>query len=65
MVKDQYWWWWVVHLWVEGSWEIIAAALLAFMLHKLLGTDIQVLAKWMYIEVGLVMFTGILGLGHQ
>ena len=65
MVKDQFWWWWVVHLWVEGSWEIIAAALLAFMLHKLLGADVKVLAKWMYIEVGLVLFTGILGLGHH
>ncbi|MBF0464867.1 MAG: cbb3-type cytochrome c oxidase subunit I [Nitrospirae bacterium] len=26
MVKDQYWWWWVVHLWVEGAWEVIAGA---------------------------------------
>ena len=34
MVKDQFWWWWVVHLWVEGAWEIIAGALLAFMLMK-------------------------------
>ena len=65
MVKDQFWWWWVVHLWVEGSWEMIAAALLAFMLHKLLGADVKVLAKWMYIETGLVLFTGILGLGHH
>src|SRR4030067_220997 len=65
MVKDQFWWWWVVHLWVEGSWEIIAAALLAFMLHKLIGADVKVLAKWMYIEAGLVLFTGILGLGHH
>jgi nitric oxide reductase subunit B len=65
MVKDQFWWWWVVHLWVEGSWELIAAALLAFMLHKLLGADVKILAKWMYIETGLVLFTGILGLGHH
>jgi nitric oxide reductase subunit B len=65
MVKDQFWWWWVVHLWVEGSWEVIAGALLAFMLHKLLGADRRMLEKWMYIEVGLVLFTGILGLGHH
>lgn len=65
MVMDQFWWWWVVHLWVEGSWELIAAALLAFMLHKLLGADKKVLAKWMYIEAGLVLITGILGLGHH
>jgi len=65
MVKDQFWWWWVVHLWVEGSWEIIAGALLAFMLMKTIGAKREVLEKWMYIEVGLVLFTGILGTGHH
>jgi nitric oxide reductase subunit B len=65
MVKDQFWWWWVVHLWVEGAWEIIAGALLAFMLMKVIGAKREVLEKWMYIEVGLVMFTGILGTGHH
>jgi nitric oxide reductase subunit B len=65
MVKDQYWWWWVIHLWVEGSWEIIAGALLAFMLSKVTNAPRHVLERWMYIEVGLVMFTGILGTGHH
>lgn len=65
MVKDQFWWWWVVHLWVEGAWEIIAGALLAFMLMKVIGAKREVLEKWMYLEVGLVMFTGILGTGHH
>src|SRR5512143_262971 len=65
MVKDQFWWWWVVHLWVEGAWEVIAGALLAFMLMKVIGAKREVLEKWMYIEVGLVMFTGILGTGHH
>lgn len=65
MVKDQFWWWWVVHLWVEGAWEIIAGALLAFMLMKVTGVKREVVEKWMYIEVGLVMFTGILGTGHH
>jgi nitric oxide reductase subunit B len=65
MVKDQYWWWWVIHLWVEGAWEVIAGALLAFMLYKVIGAKREVLEKWMYIEVALVMFTGILGTGHH
>lgn len=65
MVKDQFWWWWVVHLWVEGAWEVIAGALLAFMLMKTVGAKREVVEKWMYIEVGLVMFTGILGTGHH
>lgn len=65
MVKDQFWWWWVVHLWVEGAWEIIAGALLAFMLMKVTNAKREVLERWMYIEVALVMFTGILGTGHH
>ncbi|MBI4837637.1 MAG: cbb3-type cytochrome c oxidase subunit I [Nitrospirae bacterium] len=65
MVEDQFWWWWVVHLWVEGAWEVIAGALLAFMLMKLVGVKREVVEKWMYVEVGLVLFTGILGLGHH
>ncbi|MAT65469.1 MAG: nitric-oxide reductase large subunit, partial [Gammaproteobacteria bacterium] len=23
LVKDKFYWWWVVHLWVEGVWELI------------------------------------------
>src|SRR5574341_440013 len=65
MVKDQFWWWWVVHLWVEAAWEVIAGALLAFMLMKTIGAKREVVEKWMYIEVGLVLFTGILGTGHH
>jgi len=65
MVKDQFWWWWVVHLWVEGAWEVIAGALLAFMLMKVVGARREVVEKWMYVEVGFVMFTGILGTGHH
>ena len=51
--------------WVEGAWKIIAGALLAFMLMKVIGAKREVLEKWMYIEVALVMFTGILGTGHR
>jgi len=65
MVKDQFWWWWVVHLWVEGAWEIIAGALLAFMLMKVTNAKREVLERWMYVEVALVLFTGILGTGHH
>ncbi len=65
MVKDQFWWWWVIHLWVEGAWEVIAGALLAFMLLKVTNAPRHVLERWMYIEVALVLFTGILGTGHH
>ena len=30
LVRDKMYWWFVVHLWVEGTWELIMASLLAF-----------------------------------
>ena len=35
------------------------------MLMKLVGARREVVEKWMYVEVGLVMFAGILGTGHH
>jgi nitric oxide reductase subunit B len=62
---DQYFWWFVIHLWVEGTWEMIAAAVLAYMLIKLTGAERKTVEKWLYIETILVMATGILGIGHH
>jgi len=39
LVMDKFYWWWVVHLWVEGVWELILGALLAFVLIKVTGVD--------------------------
>ncbi len=62
---DWFYWWWVIHLWVEGAWELIAAAMTAFILIKLTGVDRQVVEKWLYVELGLFLFTGIAGTGHH
>ena len=32
LVRDKMYWWFVVHLWVEGTWELILGAILAFVL---------------------------------
>jgi nitric oxide reductase subunit B len=62
---DSYFRWWVVHLWVEGVWELIMGALLSFMLIKLTGVDREVIEKWLYVIVGLTFVSGILGTGHH
>ncbi|HPI40826.1 MAG TPA: cbb3-type cytochrome c oxidase subunit I, partial [Pseudobdellovibrionaceae bacterium] len=49
---DSYWRWWVVHLWVEGVWELIMGAILSFLLIKLTGVDREIIEKWLYIIVG-------------
>lgn len=64
-VLDRFYRWWVVHLWVEGVWELVMGALLAFLLIRLSGADREVLEKWLYVIVGLTFLSGILGTGHH
>ena len=65
LVLDKMYWWWVVHIWVEGVWELIMAGILAFLLIKVTGVDREIIEKWLYVIVGLALFTGLLGTGHH
>ncbi len=64
-VRDSYFRWWVVHLWVEGVWELILGSLLSYLLIKLTGVDREIIEKWLYVIVGLTFLSGILGTGHH
>jgi len=65
LVKDKFYWWWVVHLWVEGVWELILGSILAFVLIKTTGVDREVIEKWLYVIIALALITGIIGTGHH
>lgn len=64
-VLDSFFRWWVVHLWVEGVWELIMGGILSFLLIKLTGVDREVIEKWLYVIVGITFLSGILGTGHH
>ena len=64
-VLDSFFRWWVVHLWVEGVWELIMGGILSFLLIKLTGVDREVIEKWLYVIVGLTFLSGVLGTGHH
>jgi nitric oxide reductase subunit B len=65
LVLDKYFWWWVVHLWVEGVWELILGAILAFTLIKVTGVDREVIEKWLYVIIGMALISGLIGMGHH
>ena len=65
LILDKMFWWWVVHLWVEGVWELIMGAILAFVLIKTTGVDREVIEKWLYMIIAMALITGILGTGHH
>jgi nitric oxide reductase subunit B len=65
LVLDKYYWWWVVHLWVEGVWELIMGAILSFILIKVTGVDREIIEKWLYVIIAMALITGIIGTGHH
>lgn len=64
-VLDSFFRWWVVHLWVEGVWELIMGGILSYLLIKLTGVDREVIEKWLYVIIGITFLSGILGTGHH
>jgi len=65
LALDWYYWWWVIHLWVEGAWELVTGAILAWVLLRITGAPRELVEKWLYVEIGLFLFTGIAGTGHH
>lgn len=65
MSLDQFWWWWLVHFWVEATWEVLIGAIVALVLMQLMGTARNIVETWLYVEVALVLGTGVLGIGHH
>lgn len=65
LALDKYFWWFVVHLWVEGVWELILGAILAFVLIKVTGVDREHIEKWLYIIIAMALISGLIGMGHH
>lgn len=65
LALDKMYWWFVIHLWVEGVWELIMASILAYLMLKLTGVDREIVEKWLYVIVATALFSGILGTGHH
>jgi len=65
LALDKLFWWFVVHLWVEGVWELIMGAILAYVLIKITGVDREVIEKWLYVIIAMALISGILGTGHH
>lgn len=62
---DDYFRWWVVHLWVELTFELFAAGVLAFLTVALGLVPQKTAERIMLFELGLIMFGGTLGVGHH
>ncbi len=62
---DDYYRWWVIHLWVELTFELFAAGVIAFMTVSLGLISQKTAERVMFFELFLIMMAGTLGVGHH
>ncbi len=61
----EYWRWWVVHLWVEGFFEVFATAVIAFLFAKLGLVRVQLATVAVLFATIVFMAGGVLGTLHH
>ena len=61
----EYWRWWVVHLWVEGFFEVFATVVIAFLFAKLGVINSKLAAKSSLLATAIYLSGGIIGTCHH
>ncbi len=60
-----FWRWWVVHLWVEGFFELYTTIIVAYFFHSLGLLSQRSALTVIYMDIILYMGSGIVGIGHH
>jgi nitric oxide reductase subunit B len=60
-----YWRWWIVHLWVEGIFEVFAVVLIGFLLVQMKLVTKSSTIKALYFQITIILGSGVLGIGHH
>ncbi len=61
----EYWRWWVVHLWVEGFFEVFATVFMAFLLARIGVVGATFALRTIYFSVFLYLGSGVIGTFHH
>lgn len=65
LVTAEYWRWWVVHLWVEGFFEVFATVVIAFLLTRLKLLSIPTATRAVMFSTTVFLSGGIIGTFHH
>ena len=60
-----FWRWWVVHLWVEGFFELYTTIIVAYFFHSLGMVSARSALSVVYLDIILYLGSGIIGTGHH
>jgi len=65
LITAEYWRWWVVHLWVEGFFEVFATVVIAFLLTRLKLLSIATATRGVLFSTVIYLSGGIIGTFHH
>jgi nitric oxide reductase subunit B len=65
LVTAEYWRWWVVHLWVEGFFEVFATVVIAFLFTRLNLLEVETATKAVLFSTIIFLSGGIVGTFHH
>jgi nitric oxide reductase subunit B len=61
----EYWRWWVVHLWVEGFFEVFATVVIAFLFARMKLIDVKAAGRATVLSASIFLSGGIIGTLHH
>ena len=65
LVRVEYWRWWVVHLWVEGFFEVFATVVIAFLFTRLNLLRVESATRAVLFSTTIFLSGGIIGTFHH
>ncbi|HWR35338.1 MAG TPA: nitric-oxide reductase large subunit [Clostridia bacterium] len=65
IVTAEYWRWWVVHLWVEGFFEVFATVVIAFLFSRLSLLSVRTATRAVLFSTVIFLSGGIIGTFHH
>ncbi|HAQ07390.1 MAG TPA: nitric-oxide reductase large subunit [Bacillus bacterium] len=60
-----YWRWWIIHLWVEGIFEVFAVVVIGFLMVQMKLVTKKSTIRALYFQLILLMGAGVIGIGHH
>ncbi len=60
-----YWRWWLIHLWVEGMFEVFAVVVIGFLMVRLGLVTASSTLRALYFQLTILLGSGIIGTGHH
>ncbi len=65
LTMSDYWRWWVIHLWVEGMFEVFAVVVIGFLMVNMGLVTKKSALRALYFQLTILLGSGIIGTGHH